>query len=646
MERIGWLGILLALAAMGTRRPASATALGIDGTRFTLDGRPTFLVGVSYYGGLGAPREFIERDLNDLRARRINWIRLWATWGAHEHNVSAVDAEGDAREPYMAKLRWVVEQADRRGIVVDVTLSRGNGAVAAAAPLASRAGHLHAVETLARALKPFRNVYFDVANERNIRDGRHVPLAECGALRDRIKQIDPGRLVTASHAGDLSREDVGEYLRTARLDFLSPHRPRNGASPWQTAAKTRECLRWAREAGRVVPVHCQEPFRRDFSRWQPEAIDFLVDARQAAEGGAAGWCLHNGSPRRRYKGPRRSFDMRPDQGRLFDQLDPHEQLVARHVAHVAAATTKTWIALAGGRWYLNGKITYPGAPAEGLLMNARMVNCIFEDRNPRTCPKGFDPDANTAAFIKRIPDYVRHGIRAFTISLQGGMPGYEKAINTAFTPTGRLRPEYMERVERVIRAADEAGAAVILTCFYQRQDQVLRDDEAVRAGVANAARWVAEKRWGNVLLEIANEHSHGGFDRGIIRSADGMAELICLARGAAPGLLVSTSGMGNGRAIRQVAGASDFILIHFNSTPVAQIASRVQALRRYKKAIVCNEDDKTGEKGAAAAEAAVAAGCSWGLMLSAVNQYVPFEFKGSRDDPVIYAKLKALTTAK
>jgi len=646
MERIGWLGILLVLAAMGARRPVSGTTLGIKGTRFTLDGRPTFLVGVSYYGGLGASREFIEKDLDDLRARRIHWIRVWATWAAHENDVSAVDSQGKPREPYMAKLQWLVGQAGRRGIVVDVTLSRGNGAVSKDGLLPTHAAHLVAVETLARALEPYRNVYFDVGNERNIRDGRHVPLAECGALRDRIKQIDPGRLVTASHAGDLSREDVGEYLRTARVDFLSPHRPRNGASPWQTAAKTREYLRWAREAGRAVPVHCQEPFRRDFSRWQPEAIDFLVDARQAAEGGAAGWCLHNGSPRRRYKGPRRSFDLRREQGRLLDQLDAHEQLVARHVALVATASTKTWIALVAGRWYLNGRITCPGAPAEGLLMNARMVNCTFEDRNPETCPKGFDPDANTAAFVAQIPDYVRHGVRAFTLSLQGGMPGYEKAVNTAFTPTGRLRPGYMERVERVIRAADEAGAAVILTCYYQRQDQVLRDEEAVRAGVANAARWVAEKRWGNVLLEIANEHSHGGFDRGIIRSADGMAELICLARGAAPGLLVSASGMGSGKAIRQVAEASDFILIHFNSTPVGQIASRVQALRRYKKAIVCNEDDKTGKKGAAAAEAAAAAGCSWGLMLSAVNQYAPFEFKGRRDDPTIYAKLKALTTPR
>ena len=190
-----------------------------------------------------------------------------------------------------------------------------------------------------------------------------------------------------------------------------------------------------------------------------------------------------------------------------------------------------------------------------------------------------------------------------------------------------------------------AGVAIILTCFYQRQDQVLRDEAAVRAGVVSAARWVAAKGFAHVMLEIANEHSHGGFDHGIIKTGEGMAELVRLARKTVPGLLVSASGMGNGRAKREVAEASDFILIHFNGTPVVQIPERVKALGRYGKAVVCNEDDKTGKEGAAAAGAAVAAGCSWGLMLSAVNQYVPFEFNGSRDDPVIYAALKALTTS-
>ncbi|MCZ6633895.1 MAG: hypothetical protein O7G87_10850, partial [bacterium] len=93
------------------------------------------------------------------------------------------------------------------------------------------------------------------------------------------------------------------------------------------------------------------------------------------------------------------------------------------------------------QWRIDGKVTYPGAQAEGLLMNVRMVNATFEDRN-RT---DFDPDANTRAFIDRIPDYYGHGIRAFTLCLQGGMPGYEGALNSAFESDGALREDYLER---------------------------------------------------------------------------------------------------------------------------------------------------------------------------------------------------------
>ena len=50
-----------------------------------------------------------------------------------------------------------------------------------------------------------------------------------------------------------------------------------------------------------------------------------------------------------------------------------------------------------------------------------MVNATFEDRNH----PDFDPEVNTDRFILQVADYVAHGVRAFTLNLQGGMPGYE-----------------------------------------------------------------------------------------------------------------------------------------------------------------------------------------------------------------------------
>ncbi|MHB9006586.1 MAG: nucleoside hydrolase-like domain-containing protein [Limisphaerales bacterium] len=304
--------------------PTHAVELGTSGSWFTLDGQPTFLRGVSYYGALGASEDSVRRDLDDLRRDGFNWIRVWATWAAFTNDVSAVTSEGAAREPFLGRLDWLVGECDRRGMVVDVTLSRGNG-VTGPTRLQTLAAHRRAVETLITRLAAHRNWYLDLANERNIRDARFVSTDELRQLREGAKRLDPRRLITASHAGgDLGRDEVRKYLLEARVDFLAPHRPREAGSALETETKTREALDWMRELGRVVPVHYQEPFRRGYGGWQPLAKDFLDDLRGARAGGAAGWCLHNGDTRGRPDGePRRSFDLR--ESRLFEQWDDEEQ---------------------------------------------------------------------------------------------------------------------------------------------------------------------------------------------------------------------------------------------------------------------------------------------------------------------------------
>jgi CubicO group peptidase (beta-lactamase class C family) len=305
-----------------------------------------------------------------------------------------------------------------------------------------------------------------------------------------------------------------------------------------------------------------------------------------------------------------------------------------------AVRRRTRVAVKEGRWFLNGAVTYRGAKAEGLLMNVRMVNAVFEDaRRPQ-----FDPEANTERFLRQVPAYVGHGVRAFTLNLQGGMPGYEGAVNSAFDVDGNLRGAYLRRVRRVIEACDREGAVVILGCFYQRQDQRLKDEAAVRAGVVNVAQWVKGCGFTNVVLEVANEFGHGGFDHRLLRTAAGQVELIGLAKKTHPGLLVSTSGLGDGKVSPEVARAADFLLAHFNGTEVEDIPARVKALKGLGKPVVCNEDAKVGAAGARAAEVCVASGASWGLMAEKVNQHYPFAFRGPADDAAVYAALKALTS--
>jgi hypothetical protein len=315
---IGLVGIL-----------APTLILETQGTDFIVDKKPTFLLGASYYAGLGASDEFVDKDLQELKELGFNWIRVWATWSGFKNNVSAVNNEGNAREPYLSNLKKLCEKASKLDMIVDVTLSRGNGVIG------SQEAHINAITLITNELKPYRNVYIDIANERNIQDNRHVTFEELSVLRDKIKEIDPSRLVTASQGGDISADELEKYLKIVKVDFITPHRPRYEETPQETIEKTNEYLKLMQGMGIVVPLHYQEPFRRGYDSWNPTAKEFLTDLKNAKENGAAGWCFHNGGTRyNEDERPRRSFDMRPEEGRLFDQLDEEEGEVVKQAKSV------------------------------------------------------------------------------------------------------------------------------------------------------------------------------------------------------------------------------------------------------------------------------------------------------------------------
>ena len=301
---------------------------------------------------------------------------------------------------------------------------------------------------------------------------------------------------------------------------------------------------------------------------------------------------------------------------------------------------KTRVAIEGTRWLINGQLTNSGTPCEGLLMNVRMVNATFEDQ----AKPDFDAEKNADEFISRIDQYAALGVNAFTLCLQGGMPGYEGARNSAFNTDGTLRAGYLQRMERVIRACDNHGVVVILGLYYQRQSKILRDEQAVRTGIVQAVQWVRACKFSNVLIEIANEYPHGGFVHPVIRDHASQASLIRIAKATAPDLLVTTSGYGNGSIDPAVADACDFLTPHWNGTKVDEIGQRIAKLKRFRKPIVCNEDDKTGSMALAALHADDENGAGYGLMLKDHNQSFPFHFDGAADDPVYYSALSRLAT--
>src|SRR5512142_3130470 len=161
---------------------------------------------------------------------------------------------------------------------------------------------------------------------------------------------------------------------------------------------------------------------------------------------------------------------------------------AAMAAHGAASRERrTRVEIDGQRFLINGRPTYEGRTyrgmnVEGLLMNSRMVQGIFDDANPATRSRWrypdtgkWDPERNTREFVAAMPEWRRHGLLSLTVNLQGGSPeGYSKTqpwINSAFKPDGTLKRDYLDRLERILDRADELGMAPIVGLYYFGQDQ-------------------------------------------------------------------------------------------------------------------------------------------------------------------------------
>jgi hypothetical protein len=315
---------------------------------------------------------------------------------------------------------------------------------------------------------------------------------------------------------------------------------------------------------------------------------------------------------------------------------------------------KTKVTIEGNRFYINGEPSYKGRTwtasdgrsyaIEGLLMNARLVQGIFDDLEEDTRgqwiypdTREWDPDRNTREFIDAMAAWREHGLLAFTLNLQGGCPyGYCRAQpwdNSAFAPDGSLREDFMNRLSRIILRADELGMVVILGYFYFGQDDNLINEQAVIRAVENATMWVLEKGFQNVIIEINNE-CDVRYDHEILKCSR-VHELIHLVKNTrlnGRSLYVSTS-LGGGRVPPgSIVGASDFILLHGNGVRdparMEEMIMQVRTMDSYRNVpIVNNEDDQPWR----------VAGQGWGTdgnnFVSCVKNFTSWGFFDFRPEP-------------
>lgn len=301
----------------------------------------------------------------------------------------------------------------------------------------------------------------------------------------------------------------------------------------------------------------------------------------------------------------------------------------------AIAQERTVVSIEGEKFYINGKPTYEGKswqgnPVEGLLFNSRMVQGIFDDLNPKTRTEWKYPDTgewsadrNTDEFVAAMDDWYDYGLLAFTLNLQGGSPlgyGNRDWVNSAFDEQGSLRPAYFQRLDKILKKADDLGMVVILGLFYFGQDQQLQDEAAILKAVDNTMNWLFEKGYRNVLIEACNETDVNKYDHDILKT-DRIHEIIQRVRDFAQNdyrYLVTTSYGGGTIPTPNVVKVSDYILIHGNGVgEPEQIKEMVKETREVEgfqsMPIVFNEDDHYDfDEDSNNMKAAIESYASWG----------------------------------
>jgi hypothetical protein len=275
---------------------------------------------------------------------------------------------------------------------------------------------------------------------------------------------------------------------------------------------------------------------------------------------------------------------------------------------------QTTVSIHGNAFHINGRPTYQGRfwhghRVEGLLFNSRMVQGIFDDRNPETAPHWaypdtgkWDPERNTREFVEAMPLWRDHGVLGFTINLQGGSPeGYSREQpwhNSAVEADGSLRAQYLERLKKILDQADALGMVPILGLFYFGQDHRLKDEQAVYRAVEKAIDWLLEQDYSHLLIEVNNEcnvrYTHAILQPRRVHELIRHVRRYSADRGRL--LLVGTSYGGGALPGGAVIAESDFALVHGNgvSDPgrIAEMVRQIRVMGAYRPMpILFNEDD-------------------------------------------------------
>jgi hypothetical protein len=173
------------------------------------------------------------------------------------------------------------------------------------AVFASETARLHAVETMTVALRDSRNVLFDLFNEHDHPDGP-IDHAALRVIRDRVKALDPARIVTVSstgthlmtpdgRVGDSETQNLLDEAGTAPgavgVDVVAVHFPRTDNWAAATAARVGAIRAAMERRQRQLPLYLNEEQRAE-SGTRVTADTYRLAFSGARQARAAGWVFH------------------------------------------------------------------------------------------------------------------------------------------------------------------------------------------------------------------------------------------------------------------------------------------------------------------------------------------------------------------
>jgi RHS repeat-associated protein len=397
-------GVLVAtvLALAGLTGSARAQSLGVQGDHFTVDGEARFLTFLSYFDAMRATD--LAGDLSFIKHQAgFDGIRIFPNWWHYSGspsgcpsaasdtlftNTGAIRGDnGDVLAPSgrLLQLILVLRAAQAQGLIVDVSFTRETVANPGELDILE---YTAAMGRIAFLLREYRNVMFDIQNERdNGSSAQQLSHREVRDIKNAIKAVDPGRVVMASGGGtayvpgDLwNHGSATGFTLRSEIDVIAYHDQRGAG--WE--GRTTQVVQDLRQVNNVSsnpewsrPVYLQEPTRWRMShnacgvlettdQSDPDPAHFRTALQLAKQAGAAAWTFHT----------QRAFRL-PATGPLHQQIS---QLPAGHLERDLYLGPSRLTATGGAvSWSVTVQLTVqvsgPGTVTGSHAGNPTAINC-------------------------------------------------------------------------------------------------------------------------------------------------------------------------------------------------------------------------------------------------------------------------------